>query len=276
MVHTSSRGKSVPAATSATERPDGRAMAHERIGANESQHHHETNGREKHIGKLLVDGWCAQTRTAYQFHGCFWHGFPKCHQPEETNSKNGKTMAELLEKTKKHTAYFRRHVKVIEMWQCQWKRERDPPPRQKWNMTQQQIIVAVVEGTLFGMVEYDVRVPSKLRARFAEIFKNATVTRDDIGPFMREYAVDHDIMSTPRSMLVSSSRGDKIRLTTPLLQWYLAHELVVDRMYQTVEYERKPCVRQFGESVSAARRERDAEPDKAILADTIKLLGNSA
>ena len=241
---------------------------------------HQANGREKRIGNLPVDGWCAQTRTAYQFHGCFWHGCPKCHaDPEETNPKNGKTMAMLLADTKKHTAYLRRHVKVIEMWECQWKRERDPPPRQKWTMTQQQIIAAVVDGTLFGMIECDIRVPSELHAHFAEmqpIFKNATVTRDDIGPFMREYAEENDIMSTPRRMLVGSYHGKKILLSTPLLQWYLAHGLVVDRVYQIVEYERKPCFRQFGESVSAARRDGDADPDKAIIADTMKLLGNSA
>ena len=97
---------------------------------------HQGNGREKRIGKLPVDGWCAETRTAYQFHGCFWHGCPKCHtDPEETNPKNNKTMAELLADTKKHTTYLRRHVKVVEMWECDWKRERDPPPRQKWKMT---------------------------------------------------------------------------------------------------------------------------------------------
>ena len=31
---------------------------------------HQVNGREKRIGKLPVDGWCPETRTAYQFHGC--------------------------------------------------------------------------------------------------------------------------------------------------------------------------------------------------------------
>ena len=240
---------------------------------------HQANGREKRIGKLPVDGWCAQTHTAYQFHGCYFHGCPKCHQPEETNKLNGKTMVTLLANTKKHTAYLRRHVKVVEMWECTWKRERDPPPRQKWQMTQQQIITAVVDGRLFGMVECDLHVPEHLQDHFAEmqpIFKNATVTRDDIGPFMRQYAVDHDIMSTPRRMLVGSYRGDKILLTTPLLQWYIAHGLVVDRVYQVVEYEPKPCFQNFGDSVSAARRAGDADPDKAIIADTMKLLGNSA
>ena len=237
---------------------------------------HQANGREK----LSVDGWCPETHTAYQFHGCYFHGCPKCHaDPEEINAVNGKTMAVLLADTKKHTAYLRRHVNVIEMWECAWKRERDPPPRQKWKMTQQQIIAAVVDGTLFGMIECDIRVPFELKDHFAEmqpIFKNTTVTRYDIGPFMRQYAVDHDIMSTPRRMLVGSYRGDKILLATPLLQWYLAHGLVIDRVYQVVEYHREACFRHFGESVSAARREGDADPDKAIIADTMKLLGNSA
>ena len=249
---------------------------------------HQSNGREKRIGKLLVDGGCAETRTAYQFHGCYFHGCTNCYEPQETNALNGKTMDKLLEDTKKNTAYLRRHVHVVEMWECEWKEIRKEPDvksflaptrRQKWKMTQQQIITAVVDGTLFGMVECDVRVPSELRAHFAEmqpIFKNATVTRDDIGPFMRQYAEEHDIMSTPRRMLVGSYRGEKILLTTPLLQWYLAHGLVVDRVYQIVEYSPKPCFQQFGDSVSAAQRAGDADPDKAIIADTIKLLGNSA
>ena len=238
------------------------------------------NGREKRIGKLPVDGWCAETRTAYQFHGCFWHGCPKCHtDPEETNPKNNKTMAELLANTKAHTAYLRRHVKVVEMWECGWKRERDPPPRQKWNMTQNEILAAVIDGTLFGMIECDIHVPPELRPYFSEmqpIFKNANVSRDDIGPYMRQYAEEHDILTKPRRMLVGSYRGDKILLTTPLLRWYLAHGLVVDRVYKVVDYEPNPCFQRFGESVSAARRNGDVDPDKSIIGDTMKLLGNSA
>ena len=249
---------------------------------------HQGNGREKRVGKLPVDGWCAETRTAYQFHGCYFHGCTNCYEPQETNALNGKTMAKLLEDTKKKTAYLRRHVHVVEMWECEWKEIRKEPDvksflaptrRQKWQMTQQQIITAVVDGTLFGMVECDLHVPEHLQDHFAEmqpIFKNTTVTRDDIGSFMQQYAEEHDIMSTPRRMLVGSYRGEKILLATPLLRWYLAHGLVVDRVYQIIEYEPKPCFQNFGDSVSAARRAGDADPDKAIIADTMKLLGNSA
>ena len=106
-------------------------------------------------------------------------------------------------------------------------------------MTQQQIIAAVVDGSLFGAIICDICVPSELRAHFAEmqpIYKNTMVTRDDIGPSMQQYAIDHDIMSTPRRMLVASYRGDKILLITPLLKWYLKHGLVVDHVYEIVEY----------------------------------------
>ena len=133
-------------------------------------------------------------------------------------SMNGKTMATLLEKTRCNTAYLRRHVEVVEMWECEWKEIRNesvvktflaPASRPRWTMTQQEINAAVVDGTLFGMVECDVRVPEELQDYFSEmqpVFKNASVTRDDIGPFMRQYAEEHDILSKPRVMLVGSFR----------------------------------------------------------------------
>ncbi len=76
-------------------------------------------------------------------------------------------------------------------------------------------------------------------------------------------------------MLVDSFRGIKILLATPMLRWYLAHGLMVDPVYRIIEYEPIPCFRRFGESVSAARRAGYEDPDKAIIDDTMKLLGNS-
>ena len=104
------------------------------------------------------------------------------------------------------------------------------------------------------------------------MFKNASVTRDDIGPFMHHYAEEHNILSKPCVMLVGSFRGVKILLATPLLRWYLAHGLVVDRVYQIIEYEPNSSFRRLGESVSAARRAGDEDHDKAINADTMKFL----
>ena len=82
------------------------------------------------------------------------------------------------------------------------------------------------------------------------MFKNASVTRNDIGPIMRQYAEEHDILSKPRVMFVGSFRGVNILLAIPLLRWYLAHGLVVGRVYQIIEYEHNPFFRLFGGSVS--------------------------
>ena len=83
------------------------------------------------------------------------------------------------------------------------------------------------------------------------------------------------IMTTPRRMLVGSYRGDKILLATPLLRWYLDHGLEVPHVYQIIEYDPIRCFRRFGDAVSTARREGDVHSHKIIIADTMKLLGNS-
>ena len=35
---------------------------------------HVRNGGEKRFGNYSLDGYCQETHTAYEFHGCFWHG----------------------------------------------------------------------------------------------------------------------------------------------------------------------------------------------------------
>ena len=145
---------------------------------------HQVNGREKRIGKLPVDGWCPETRTAYQFHGCFFHGCPKCYDQNETNSMNGKTMATLLEKTRCNTAYLRRHVEVVEMWECEWKEIRNesvvktflaPVSRPRWTMTQQEIIAAVVDG---NTVRYGRMRRPRPRRTARLLFRNAACVQE--------------------------------------------------------------------------------------------------
>ena len=186
---------------------------------------------------------------------------------------------------------LRHFVKVVELWECEWKETRRDlvvkkcldaafPRRRhvRWMMTSQQILSGVRTGTVFGLIQIDVCVPEALREHFAEmqpIFKIIRLTRDDLGPIMRRYAEAHDIMTAPRRMHVGSFRGDKILLATPLLRWYLEYGLEVMRVYQVIEYTPIPCFRRFGDAVSAARREGDVHPHKVITADTMKLLENS-
>ena len=57
-----------------------------------------------------------------------------------------------------------------------------------------------------------------------------------------------------------------------LLKWYLEHGLEVTKVHQVIEFTPEPCFKPFGDAVSDARRAGDADPSKAIIADTMKLV----
>ena len=102
------------------------------------------------------------------------------------------------------------------------------------------------------------------------------IGRNDIGQHMREFAEKEGLLKTPRKSLIGSMFGSRILLATPLLQWYMANDLIVDHVYEVIEYRKNDCFRAFGEHVSDARRAGDSDSSNAIIADTMKLLGNSA
>ena len=170
---------------------------------------------------------------------------------------------------------------MVEMYECQWreikKRNRE---LQRFIATEvrrilERILSEVRHERLFGCVEVDIRVPDHLKEKFSEmcpIFKNTEINRDDIGEYMKAYAEENKIMAQPRRSLIGSMKGDKILLATPLLKWYLEHGLEVTKVHQVIEYTPKPCFKPFGDAVSDARRAGDADPNKTIIADTMKLV----
>ena len=138
---------------------------------------------------------------------------------------------------------------------------------------------AIKSDKLFGLVKCDVEVPFGLKNHFSEmqpIFKNTSISKEDIGPFMKTYADEHKSLNQPRRSLVGSYSGKQMLFATPLLKWYLDHGLKVSNITLIIEYEPSPCFREFGENVSEARREGDQDPDKTIIAEIMKLLGNSS
>ena len=254
---------------------------------------HQLNNTEKRIGdrKLPVDGFNAQTQTVYQFHGCFWHGHDcSLNRGKEMNDKRKKPMVELLEETRAHTEYIRsKGYTVVEMWECEWRQlKRTNRELQRFIaaevrrtldkvkiMSAERILSEVRHERLFGCVEVDIRVPEHLKEKFSEmcpIFKNTEISREDIGEYMKAYAEEHKIMAQPRRSLIGSMKGDKVLLATPLLKWYLEHGLEVTKVHQVIEFTPQPCFKPFGDAVSDARRAGDADPSKAIIADTMKLV----
>ena len=105
-------------------------------------------GGERWIEKKPVDGYNDKKKLILQYHGCRWHGCPKCYPernqiierdrecpkcyPERGRPKckckcecqcrcTCKTAEDLYLATKRRTAYLRKvGYKVIECWSCQW------------------------------------------------------------------------------------------------------------------------------------------------------------
>jgi predicted NAD-dependent protein-ADP-ribosyltransferase YbiA (DUF1768 family) len=145
--------------------------------------------------------------------------------------------------------------------------------------SEDELLKAVKDGTLFGMIEVDIKVPNELYSKFAEmspLFCNVNVGAEDCGSFMKQYMVDNQLNLKPRRMLVGGMAARKILLASPLLAWYLSQGLEVTRIYQVIEFVGRKCFKEFHESTTAARRMGDLHPDMKILGDSKKLLSNSS
>ena len=135
-----------------------------------------------------------------------------------------------------------------------------------------------MENTLFGFLEVDIHVPDSLLSYFEEmppLFYNTDVNYNDIGPFMQQYVKDQGLLEKPRRLLISGMKAGKILLSSPYLRWLLQKGLVVTKIYQVIEYAPKRCFSQFVQDVSNDRRVGDIDEDQNMIAETMKLIGNS-
>ena len=265
---------------------------------------HKLNmGKEKKIGPYPVDGFDSNTNTVYQFHGCHWHG----HQCWLTKSVKDQKWQEgrqaKYDKTTKTTKNIQgQGYQVIEKWECQFRHDmrrdahlksfvesRKPPTPQR-PVTENEILEGVSAGSLFGMVECDIRVPDEWPSHFrhptmtpyqyfeemSPLFCTTDVPFELIGDHMQDHVRRFQLSEKPRRLLVGGMRARQMLIATPLLKWYLEHGMIVTKIYQVVEFTPHRCFRNFVQEVSDNRRLGDAHPDKAIIADTSKLEGNSA
>ena len=109
-------------------RPDGYACA-DRIK-------HVRNGGEQTVvtstDSHFVDGYDPTTCTVYEFHGCLWHGCPRCY-PTMRSSKHvthpDRTLDELYRATQLKTQFLRLEgYTVVEQWECDWDRRVQTQP----------------------------------------------------------------------------------------------------------------------------------------------------
>ncbi|KAG3026276.1 hypothetical protein PC121_g24666 [Phytophthora cactorum] len=145
------------------------------------------------------------------------------------------------------------------------------------------IIDDIKNDNILGFLECDIRTPEHLRHYFSEmtpIFKNALIDCTDekvIGTQMYEYNRSRGNQGAkPARKLIGSYFGEKIIIYAPLLKWYLDHGMEITKTYSFIKASSHKAFAPFMEAVSSARREGDVYKSKAMIAEMMKLVGNSA
>ena len=93
---------------------------------------------------------------------------------------------------------------------------------------------------------------------------------------MKNYAIENEMLKHPQRMLISSFKLENGTVITPLFNFYMELGLQCTKIYRFVQYSPRKCFNNFAQSVVDARREGDENPLSGVVAETMKLLGNSS
>ena len=199
-----------------------------------------TTGRQNKIDCFSVDGFFSHCNTVLEAMGCSYY-FCSCRELRpsltEEDIQSGSKKKE-LDALRRH--YIKeKGYEAVEMWECEWWRLyktsntvkqhfREHFPYRR-SLAAEQLSEEIKEGKLFGYVQCDTEVLEKLRSKLVNsppIFKNALVSKSDIGDLMKNYAEEERLLSQPRKLLISSFTLQNGTLITPLLLVYLQLGLV--------------------------------------------------
>ena len=247
------------------------------------------NGKEHSVLTYKVDGFCRDTNTILEFHGCWYHG---CNCIATKNVKDHELLLKRRRRTQSRTNTLRSlGYTVIEVYECEWKRMKMQDERVKTYLksitstlfkqdtTTSDITDLVKNNQFFGAIECDVMVPETLYSHFSEfspIFRTCKVDMNIIGEHMKTFMSENNISNKPRKTFVAGMSAEKILLATPLLKFYIEHGLIVNNIYTVIEFTGKQCFRKFIEGIANDRRNADKGIIPTIQGDTSKLIDNSA
>lgn len=153
-------------------------------------------------------------------------------------------------------------------------------------LTKEETYDGIVEdfqtGKVFGFLQCDIEVPEHLKEHFSEmapIFKNVEInpTEEIIGSHMFNFNESRGkLASKAARKLIGSYFGTKILLYAPLLQWYLQHGLIITKTHCWVKAAKYAPFASFKDDITKARIAGDANEGDSVIAECMKLVGNSA
>lgn len=95
---------------------------------------HGRNGGEKQIGPYKVDGYYELDgeKVVLEFHGCFWHGCPKCFSKATVNPVSDMKMGDLYIRTMEKKQFIEAHgYTYTSIWECDFNQELENDPKMK-------------------------------------------------------------------------------------------------------------------------------------------------
>ena len=249
-----------------------------------------THKKQKKLGPYLVDGFCNHCNTVFEAMGCFFHFCP-CQEEKPLLFEDIESGLKRRERDNDRREYLKGlGLNVEEIWECQWKKCRTDNtngvkdflksnyPFQP-SMNKNSLIEKIKRGELFGVVDCSLEVPEEMYPYFEDfppIFKNCEVGRDDIGDHMKEFAERNKLLPRPRKMLISSFKLERGTVITPLLLFYLEKGVILKDVFWFLQYTPRRCFETFVQNVVDARREGDQNKESTVVAETMKLIGNSS
>ena len=122
------------------------------------------------------------------------------------------------------------------------------------------LLVKKREEKLFGHVQCDLEAPDGLKYKFSNFhqwFKNFKVSGPDLGYYIRDCAIDNNLLKQPQRMLISSSKLAIGSVITLLCNFYLSFMLNCTKIGRFCQYTPKKCCNKIFQSNVDARRAGD-------------------
>ena len=214
-----------------------------------------------------MDAYSESKKEVIEVCGCFWHGHD-CNLFKKRSNEQIERYQRTLERAEFIEEVTGLKVKLV--WECEINygyngiQDCRPPVYRQYkmggghfgrNVTKDDILRLTSSGEFFGVVEVDIEVPPHLTEKFSEfaplfVTCEIPITSEEIGECMMKHIEEHHLSLKPRKQLVAGLKARQILLAIPLLRWYLSKGLVVTKVYQAVEWNSQPCLKEFFDGVA--------------------------
>ena len=250
---------------------------------------------------IPVDGYFISSVgiVCLQYQGCFIHGHD-CYK----NKKYSRTDVHPFKKNENlsfedvYNTTLENNDLIIkdgyilkQIWECEWinviKTDKNAEyivnymKSKKSNInacSETELIKAIKNEKIFGLVQCDINVPENLKQYFEEltpIFKNVDISINDIGETMKKYCLENDLLKQPRKQLIGSYFGEKLWIMSPLAKWYMDKGINIKKIYQFLEFDKSENFSEVVDEIIKFRRLGDIDKKYEMIGGIFKLIGNS-